>query len=466
MLNRNRRPLLLFFIFSMAAMILLFLSVSEARDTLTLKYDDTYDFSTSGASAFCSSDLSVIAIDPFGTARATGVGKAEVSYILDGQRYHQDIVVEKADLTLILLAGQSNCWGTCGDAATSVKTDPGQSYYTALNTQEDRITSSRMSMSNALTEKGKGAPGIAGSLAKEWNETTGEKVWIINMAHPGSKISSWQPDGNGENYNEAKKAFTLACEKAEKLKSRYTVCRKVYFWLQGESDYLESSDYYLSAFQNVHQAFREELGLEYGGLLIARARNKHTSTRDLALNGPRAFQYSLPAGYEYPLDNVTLVSDISEHWISDIQVDDYFSSRYPDEDAFYQEYGYPRPSTVQEVHPDIHYRQPAYNEMGKDAARNMLKVLNGTTGPPSDIRLIHQNGKNIDDGDTIFVHGTLQVMPVVYPLNSASPSIDILDDTCASIDKHYRIKTLTAHSSTILTITAGNVTRQYTLILD
>ena len=374
------------------------------------------------------------------TLTATGVGCAKIK--LNGIEY--SVTIEPAPISIFLLMGQSNMEGSDGNAQQSVANTDGQVYatygdrtqlhasnagdfvpsaltgeYSNVNTNGTTNCISSYPV-NMLCQSGNGKQGIDSGLAYEWNQRTGKKVWVVNVASGGSTQDSWSP-GN-ENYLRAVSTMkavykTLAAEIAA---GHYTLDHLGYFWCQGESDASRTAEHYANTFINMHESFKADLAfdhdsdpstekrtLEFADLVMIRAATnvggagyrqgeygatsleQAQSYQDLQMTGPRVAFYWMAANKE--LTDINIVSNITEKWVTMPDgtdgVADYFKDCYDGGKVDYPvqteqaSYWY-SPKLPADVHPTVHYVQIGYNEIGRDAAKNAC-ILIGETEPDS-----------------------------------------------------------------------------------
>jgi len=249
-------------------------------------------------------------------------------------------------------------------------------------------------------------------MGYEWAKQTGEKVWVINAAHGGSAISTWQEGGS--NYKEAVLLFKACLETLRKeiAAGHFTLSHMGYFWCQGCSDYSMTAENYVKNYLAMHEnmkrdmAFSEDVTLEFGGIIPVRAGReanlsyregtyKDTTTadyyqsfKDLRFTGPRVAQYWMANNPELP--DIWNVCNIGEDWVTMPNgtdgVKDYFQENYPNGKVDYepqvaQKSSWYTPTTPAAVHDDIHYNQIGYNEVGRVAARNALIMLGEIEAP-------------------------------------------------------------------------------------
>lgn len=439
---------------------------------LTLSYDDRYTFSETVAeistltvtSKVCGTedgDAAVLTRTGDGkTVIATGVGEATVK-LSDGTE--KTVTVRPAKISMLFVLGQSNAEGMIlgatkpdGDRARSqsILCEEGQVYSTYAPAQNvphtygDNIGGvsfggEELHISNAasfvaasltgntnaaggelvyplnqLTAAGTGKSGLDSGLGFAWNTLYGEKAWVINAAHSGSLISSWQP-GESESDNNFWQAVGVAQAALDTMErevraGHYTVSQMGYFWLQGCGDRLMSSADYLEQYVTMHRGLTEQIArdfdgdgtvetLSFGGILMVRNPLTQLTVLDLRLNGPRTAQFLLGSTEEVEgAENVYLVSTLGDLFTDDLSVENYFKAIYPSGKTVYPtRTEYPLPRTAAEVHPDIHYRQPGYNELAMDAVRNLYAATAGET-TDTEASLLKPDGKNAyADGETL-----------------------------------------------------------------
>ncbi len=285
---------------------------------------------------------------------------------------------------------------------------------------------------NALTEAGTGKAGIDSALAYTWAKQTGEKVWIVNAAHSGSAINTWLPMSVNDNYTEAANVLK-ACQKvlkAETAAGHFSLSYSGYFWLQGCADNTKNCAQYTTLLRMMHEGFSEEFAYDYGngkvsmdfgGILMVRAATAGSamSTLDVDLNGPRLAQYLSPMETTGSFANLVLASSVGDRWVTNAGVQNYFNNKYPGGKLSYPtRTDYRLPTTMQEVHPDIHYRQKGYNELGADAASNVISFLRNERDENTNVTMYKADGySTYANGQEIAVRADvkLRMVPVVTP---------------------------------------------------
>lgn len=117
-----------------------------------------------------------------------------------------------------------------------------------------------MNFHNLTNAKGaRGKAGIDGSLAHEFEKSSTEKLYLINAAHSGTKISGWKK-GNRQ-YREAvnlyKKAMTMI--QSECKSGHYILHHQGVIWSQGEHDYNMGTSTYQKSFLSMWNGIKKEM---------------------------------------------------------------------------------------------------------------------------------------------------------------------------------------------------------------
>ncbi len=439
----------------------------EVRIDMELRYDDRFSFETAIAEIETlevtsrqvengEADVAVLRLASKNDDRkviACGIGTAKVT-LADGSV--KTVKVTAADISMLLIIGQSNAEGQIQpltgnfDKMTyieelnrSILCEEGQIYSTYApglstthgggignvafestlsNKNGKQFVASSLTSTKALdgdqllyplhslSASGKGKTGTDSGIAYEWNQATGHKVWVINAAHGGSSIDSWQP-GTAETNNDFWQAVNLFkfCEEVmqKEIKAgHYRLQDMGYFWLQGEANMGLSAEDYAKKYETMHKALKEMLlfdsnsdgtadaTLKFGGLMMVRSCIAHTGMGDLILRGPRIAQYYMGQTNNEAWSDVYLATTAMEKWISDRSVKSYFSEKYGKSYPYSMRKYTALAEDMTDVHPNIHYRQLGYNEIGITAARTVADILAGkkTEASAASIRLLKTDG--------------------------------------------------------------------------
>ena len=421
--------------------------------SLTLRYDDHLDMSGKsveivdaglpssylvgyGVAENTVPDEAVIRLDEEELiACGTGTACLRIDGILT------EVTVEAAPLSLLLIIGQSNMRGSEGDADQSIVCPDGMVYSTygddrgASNTAltaanghlfvASALTGPYSGINtggtteclegyplNTLNEAGTGRMGPDSGIAYAWVQSTGEKVWVVNAAHGGSSITTWQK--NGDNYKEAVALFS-ACEETlrkEIAAGHYTLSHMGYFWCQGCSDDTQTMQWYRTRFVAMHENLKNamtfnhdsdpatpDVTLEFADILLAMAGRSEvkgyrygiyetkpsgffSTFAEMQMCGHRVAQLWLAASPDYP--DIHIVCNLGESWLTMPDGTDgvhaYFEAHYPNGRVDYitqvpQAESWYTPTKAKDVKDSIHYNQIGYNEVGIECARNACILL-------------------------------------------------------------------------------------------
>ncbi len=506
-------------------------SLYNSSSKISLSYDDRYTFSakvtsivsltiTSKRTGSTQADTAVAKVDSSNSKKiiACGCGTAVVT-LSNGKTY--GVKVSAAPISLLLIIGQSNAEGVPSSTSKLssykkqwIASEEGQVYstyapsdsakYTQIgwysSTAKHGLSTSNESAfipssltnnssskdyrwTNNLTTAGNGKSGIDSALAYEWNKLTGEKVWVINAAHHGSSITSWQPGSSKSNNNfwQAVDLYIAAEELLSKeiAAGHYTLSHKGIFWLQGEQDKNMSASKYLSYFSKMNKALRTQLNgsgisgmkkaIDFTGIIMVRAASsKPATTSDFALTGPRLAQYYMTTSASY--STIYLASQASEQWTSNANVKSYFKNKYGTQ-AKYRAANPNKsgtismPTKISQVHSTIHYSQLAYNEIGMDAADNICYALGYAKAPTSkvsSVTIVTADGyTNRNKSTTKLSKGkTLKFAVKVYPtylskgvtVTTTSSTKYTVSGITLTARKNSKIKVKAGSKSTYITI--------------
>ncbi len=330
------------------------------------------------------------------------------------------VIVKPASLTLVFLAGQSNAEGMCSGnhyhsyhRRFAVSCDPGTVYSTyAPSVQSTErnwannisgvtfqkgctsgnaaefvcgsLTGSKSIAGteltypvNSLTSEGSGKTGMDGAIARKWAELSNGKVWVVNTASSTTSITSWVPGAECYERSAAVLKYVYQTYAAEIAAGHFVPGDKIMFWLQGEADLNMSAQTYTAYFKKMYQGLQGSYPMEAIGIISSRSSlGSYTNQDEIVMNGPRIAQYTIAAGTDYR--NVYMVSNVNEQWTGSEGVKAYFRNAYPEGYLNYPKRGVQGgalPSTMSEVHWDIHYSQIGHNENGFTAAEGLYAVL-------------------------------------------------------------------------------------------
>ena len=495
---------------------------SRGNDDFKLKYDDRYVFENEiskivtvavkskkvNTDKYDECVLSIVEGSQNKKVVANGVGTAEIIF-KTGETLK--VEVEAADISMLLIIGQSNAEGQIQpdtgnfDANTyqeaisqSIICEEGQVYSTyapglstthgngvgnttfsntlSISNYGSFVASSLTSSTNiqgtelsyplnSLTVEGQGKTGVDSGIAYQWNELRGEKVWVINASHGGSKISTWQAGAyeTDNNFWQAVRLFG-ACQqvmRAEMVAGHYKLTTMGYFWLQGEADMNMTSDEYMENYKNMHLSLKEQLVfdkdldgsaesiIDFGGIMMVRSCLDHTGKGDLKMRGVRIAQYCMGQDNTGEFRDVYLASSVTEAWTSDSAVKEYFEQKYGNSYPYAMRGNWSLPTTMTEIHPNIHYRQLGYNEIGLTSAQTVADILEGARIDASNanIKLLKE------DGYTEFSENGVITLRAGVPLVAVPKCLDAVGKR----DKIELICDLTAVKINAYTVTAEGI---------
>ncbi|MBQ3501120.1 MAG: hypothetical protein IJA70_06840, partial [Oscillospiraceae bacterium] len=307
----------------------------------------------------------------------------------------------------------------------------------------------------SLNEAGAGKIGPDSGFGYEWAKQTGEKVWVVNAAHGGTAINTWQ-DGAIQ-FEECERLFKACQETLRKeiAAGHFTLSHMAYFWCQGCSDAAQTAEWYVKKYLSMHESLKtvlafdhdsdsatEDYTFEFGGIIpilygvnsYRAGANKdvnnypyYTSFEQLFFNGPRVAQYWM--GNNPELTDIWGVCNIGEDWVwmpdGTNGVADYFNAHYENGTVDYttqvaQKESWYTPTTPAAVHDSIHYNQIGYNEVGRESVRNALIMLGEIEAPETEttVELLSWNGYTEVSGITAYTEGNSEtlVVPKIYPL--------------------------------------------------
>lgn len=242
--------------------------VRSASLGYVLQYDDVISFEhgLSGNVSF-SSDSAALSVSKTGviTAKAVSDTPATVTATApDGKTatLRVDRIIP-AQLDIVMSVGQSNAYGSGGNASLSERVRPGTAYDIGYdgNTQSDNFNTHPIPLAtNAGT--GTAVSGVRGAFANEWYATTGEKLLFINAADPGIKIAAWQ--SNGAAYIGAKKEYERVVALIESSEN-FEIYRRFFYFNHGSADAGKNfnAEYYERVCATFNNLFAE-LGMEFG----------------------------------------------------------------------------------------------------------------------------------------------------------------------------------------------------------
>ena len=403
---------------------------------------------------------------------ATGIGTAKVQV---GNVIY-DITVEAAPISLFMITGHSIGAGTDGMPNFSVVGPKGQVYSSHGNMNLDPVTDSvgigyatpaKAKDIYAFTEKGTGTKGEGSAFAWQWNNLTGEKVWVLNTAVGGSCLSTWLPEG--KNYQKAVTQFQLAqAILTNEIKAgHYTLSEMGLIYHNGANFSSKApnatQEDYEAWYKAMWDGFKTELSRDMDGdgeketvsflglvpIWTASAGNTYTWDEPAGLY--------MAASREYP--DIFTASVIGQNWLTDASV----AEKFPE--ITYQmqagcEYAPPNSTATIYASDKVHYQQVAYNALGIDIASNLFSYLKGQAAAPKLTIYDGTTMRALADSEKLRVGEKLVLSPVSDPIYAGDLTFTV--SGCIALKYPLQIVATEAGTGT-LTISQGDtVLRQIT----
>lgn len=349
---------------------------------------------------------------------AAGIGTADLT--VNGTTHK--VTVTSATLSLFMITGHSVGAGDGGSIGQSVLCEAGQVYSThrpyALTSGEGGLgygagvyrVAQKDSSGNvvditsqqhldAFTAEGIGTMGEGSALGYRWNQLTGEKVWVLNLAVGGSCLNEWQTGVKGHatwteyHFDTAVKTFGYAqtIVKNEIAAGHYEFGHMAMLYHNGVNDanYPGWTDEQIEAdYEAMWNGFKNALATDMDGdgdteamegLGIMPFYNFTNRYNDL---------FDKPAGYymassaQYP--DVFLASNIYFNWMKQEGLSTFPTPNYPvqngttlkvPESIAHSANGGTSENSVFCKADNMHPTQVVYNAVGMDLAENLYAYL-------------------------------------------------------------------------------------------
>ena len=446
-----------------------------APDSISLRYDDRKPLSaligtvatdvtitqqtvTSKKVGTETLDTAVIAYDAAtDTLYAVGTGTATLT--ANGKSY--PVTVEAAPISLFMITGHSIGEGYLADGKLSVVSEAGQVYGSfgreSLTSNAGGLgygADSRVSDSLDIYTPGKGGTASAASaLGYQWNQTTGEKVWVLNAAIAGSCINEWLPGAANHSsryddyYNTAitmfQNAQTVVANEVAAGHYTYSHMAMFYFgganfkWYVGWTQEKLQQDY-----ATFWGGMKQDLSMDIDG--DGKTETVETlglvpawspSLDDYAYD--KAASFYMAASSEYP--DIYMALDY-RNWVTDL-------SSFPVYDYETQSGEYWQPESIQHTNKGgtsdksifcsndtTHHSQIGYNAIGMYIADSLIARLSGqqtTTGV-----LQTMNAKDAPETIVVDLGESVSLVPLVS-------GTDVTVTVSGQLTKRYPL-TLTA----------------------
>lgn len=362
---------------------------------------------------------------------ATGTGTATLQV---GDKVF-NVTVSTAPISLFMITGHSIGAGSCGLPQLSVICPDGQTYNsythsTLLNVDNKTgigwASEKKPDNIDAYTKDAEGTRGEGSGLAKQWIELTGEKVWVINTAVPGSCLGEWQP--GKPFYQNAISAFKAAeTVLTNEVAAGHYILKDMAIIYHGGTNFHVAST-------NKHYDYTDETLKEWYNTMwngfkteFSKDINGTGTPQTVSAIGlvPIFIEYHVP-GYREDVhtnyymsasdefSDFFLASDIALRWQTDEGVSTYFPE--PNYDT---RMGKPQKLTkAEQIYDDgIHFGQLAYNALGADVCNQLHTRLRGEFTFES-VTLVDRNDKPIGDSRTLAVGESLSIVPLVDSLSA------------------------------------------------
>jgi len=329
---------------------------------------------------------------------------------------------EKEKITIMLVIGQSNAEGAGYSeergvvsaangmwelSAKPTTTKYGEVFMATSKAGVTKLGPENEYSTNFLDTKG----GYGPAFAAKWNELTGEKVVILQLALGATSLAEWQKDANtkglykelnftqyngstnpsgNRGYNATdgyylySRAVTAYNNTYEALSKQYEISHGFYVWNQGESNEAATAsthtvygdEKYAEYFEKMHNDLLNDCkGLQMGTIIAVRSCKSQSNTLGKAVSGastgPRRAQYRL----SFKLDSLNTVSYLTESCNGYAN----YWSKVPEGMLYGKDYDLiPSYKGCSYAYSNMHYSQLKYNEMGAQGAENLYKILYGT----------------------------------------------------------------------------------------
>ncbi len=486
---------------------------TASEDTIQLLYDDRKDVSAvigKSASSVTIED-EVVTSKKIGTTtvddhvlvykdgKIIAVGTGTATIVADGVSYA--VEVKPARLSMFLITGHSVGAGQEGNAAQSVAVEAGQVYSSFQRTSlssakgglgygaDVRAGGTGTGALDAFAPGQGGTRGVGSAMAYRWNQLTGEKVWVMNLAIPGSCINEWLPGvlgwhaekdpaketTHGYKYESVLTHFGYAQQivKNEITAGHYTLGEMAMFYFSGanfgNANYNDwTYDSLKSDYETMWNGLKKDLAMDMDGdgdteTLQAMGIVPLWTPTNTDYRQDKALNYIMAASSDYP--DVFIASDVYRDWVTTAGLAKFPAITYTTQsDAVAVptsvSYSESTPNSLFCKADNTHLSQVTYNAVGLDMAQvyyNVTQDNDAITG----ITLQYTNGSAVPATMNVLVGTSSEVIvPALAP--EYARNITVTASEGLEIVWPLSIKATKAGTGTV-TFTAGGVTKTVTV---
>ena len=425
-----------------------------------------------------------------GVLYAVGTGTATLTV---GDKSY-NVTVKPAPISLFMITGHSIGAGQEGNGTQSVVVEAGQAYSSYHQNSldvtkvdgyglgwgsENRVGNSGIMRWDSYGQLDAYAPGEGGNtgagsgFAYRWNQLTGEKVWVINIAIGGSCINEWLPGTKGHNtsydlnyYNQTVSKFTYAQKilKNEVAAGHYTLSKQGilnfsgynFSWYNNWSAESLQQDYEI-----LRNAYETELtkvdidgdgksdGLDIMGMTVAWQKGSNLYDRPAT--------WYMGTNKDFPM---VIASAGTLEWCENLstfpQIDYTTQSvaPYMPESKNHTDKGGTSDKSLFCKADTTHYSQVGYNAIGLDMGANLADYFFGSAPAVTELRLETFNSTEIGNSLKMVVGQSTQLTPVVQPVYVDNLTYEVTG--AAQLTYPLMIKA-TAEGTATLTVKQGNI---------
>lgn len=428
-------------------------------------------------------DTAVIAYDAATNALvAVGVGTAKVT--IDGKS--TTYTVSPAPISLFVFIGASMGQGYGGSAAQSIANAPGQVYSTYSGDLADQMTTAdglglgfgsaaRPDGIDANCTGGGGTIGAGSGLAYSWNRLTGEKVWIVNTAHGGTTVNTWQPGTADYDHTVEQMGYVQQILSREVQAGHYTFSHMgAITHTSGNNEDCWEASIYQERFEAMCAGLRADLACDFNGdntketleffalvpswknsIMYELDSNPFSTAKSHSFTKGRLLNYANGVLADYP--DMFLASSYARQWLTDEGVAAYYAQSGEQYDT-----NYPTQNGVALSEPTkrsggiygdgVHYNQLGYNTAGMHIAHNIYAYLQNPVA--ESVTVYNEDGlTKIENGYKMAVGDDLRIAAIPEPI--CVNNLTFVASGSIELTGLYTIKAVMAGTGT-LTIKQGS----------